>query len=878
MKLAYFSPLNPQPSGISDYSEELLPYLSAHAEIDLFVDGFKPTNQDLLALKCFDYRNDPTALDRLSEYDAAIYHVGNDHRYHSGIVAVMQRHPGVTVFHDFALQDFFLGLAREQGQMSVYLDELEACNGKHERARAEDYLRRGAQPPQFESPLEFPLNCRLARRAEGLIVHSHWNRERLSTLAPSVPVARINHHVTAGAAATPVTGSQSGKNGRVEIASFGGVTPDKGIARALRALSALRDTCEFHYTLVGSAANFPELPELVRSYGLEDRVSITDHVTLAEFQERIAQTDIAINLRERSVGATSGSLCRIMAAGVPAIISSVGAFSEFPDDAVVKIEHDQFGDDLLQAYLRRLIEDQPLRERIGRNARRYVLSEHSIESSAAQYVEFIREVIAGRPRKHFVDGVAAEVSLLGAGANDESFLREVASEIALLVPETKSAKGNSVFSGSPARSAQAKTAFAGNGTKPGESAPGRMPKVEGIDYKRGALEYTKLLTGELSYYLRTKPFCNLHKPIRYSGDGMDPETHRHFNDFANMALALALRADARILDVGCGPGWLSEYFARLGYDVTGIDISEELIQVARERLEQLPYQVDQETPLQCRYLTHDIEISALAEKFDAVICYDSLHHFEDEQKVFRHLAAMLNTGGLLFILEGRKPAAGSATEDHLRGFMRDYKTLESPFSDEYLYTLLDQHGFAIVGNYVSVNGLFEREMIEDDANGQRLPLGTIDTDYHYLTCMKVSATGPATSVADSTSPDRLLAELKIHPTPPRSVAAGAKFEVSLTIKNSGNTVWLTGQTVRAGLVMPGVKIFDDVGNIATEFHGPLLPRAVAPGQTIPLKIQFTAPDKPGAYSVKIDLVDQCICWFEEKGSTPVSFSFKVETT
>ena len=27
MRLAYFSPLNPQPSGISDYSEELLPYL-----------------------------------------------------------------------------------------------------------------------------------------------------------------------------------------------------------------------------------------------------------------------------------------------------------------------------------------------------------------------------------------------------------------------------------------------------------------------------------------------------------------------------------------------------------------------------------------------------------------------------------------------------------------------------------------------------------------------------------------------------------------------------------------------------------------------------------------------------------------------------------
>jgi 2-polyprenyl-3-methyl-5-hydroxy-6-metoxy-1,4-benzoquinol methylase len=112
-----------------------------------------------------------------------------------------------------------------------------------------------------------------------------------------------------------------------------------------------------------------------------------------------------------------------------------------------------------------------------------------------------------------------------------------------------------------------------------------MPRVEGIDYKQGAREYAAALSTELNYYLRTKPFANLHKPIKFSGDGMDPETARHFYDFANIAVALALRADARILDVGCGPGWVTEYFARLGYEMTGIDISDGLIQVARERLE-----------------------------------------------------------------------------------------------------------------------------------------------------------------------------------------------------------------------------------------------------------------------------------------------------
>ena len=49
MRVAYFSPLNPQPSGISDYSEELLPHLAAGAEIELFVDGFAPSNAALVS-------------------------------------------------------------------------------------------------------------------------------------------------------------------------------------------------------------------------------------------------------------------------------------------------------------------------------------------------------------------------------------------------------------------------------------------------------------------------------------------------------------------------------------------------------------------------------------------------------------------------------------------------------------------------------------------------------------------------------------------------------------------------------------------------------------------------------------------------------------
>ena len=881
MKLAYFSPLNPQPSGISDYSEELLPYLAAGADIDLFVAGLEPSNKCLARFGCFDYRQNPATLDRLEDYDAAIYQLGNDHRFHADMLEAMQKHPGVVVFHDFALQDFYLGLAHEKGDLSLYLNEVEFCDGKRARKEAAEALSRGARPTIFARPLDFPLNRSIANSAEGIIVHSKWSAQRFASIAPGVPVAQIKHHITARAAATAPRAVNRGKNGCVRIASFGLVTPDKGIERAFRALAKLRNEYDFHYTLVGSASNFPNLPELIRRYALEDRVSVTGYVSLDEFQQRILKTDIAINLRERSVGATSGSLCRLMAAGIPAVISNVGAFSEFPDDAVVKIDHDRHSDALLVAYLRKLIEDAPLRARIGRNARKYVLSEHSIEASASDYLAFIQEVIARRSRRKLLDNMVSELALLDVRANDEALLRSVAAEVAAVAPLAELAVNNKGFF--TAQQDTEKSTGRDNGKQPQAESPaslrGRFPKVEGIDYRRGALDFAAILDDELRYYLRTKPFCNVGGESRkqffiFSGDGMDPETHRHFTDFANIAVTLALRAGARTLDVGCGPGWLSEFLARMGYDVTGIDINDDLIQIARERVQRLPYKVDHQTPVHCRFLTHDIEVAPVNETFDAIICYDALHHFEDEQKVFRHLAAMLNIGGWLFILEGQKPLAGSPTENVLRRTMRDYRTLESPFSEGYLRELLDEHGFAVVGDYVSVNGLFEREMLDQKNGEPSLPLRTIDTNYHYLTCVKVTEGAPARTVPDSRAPEILRAQIRSSEPPPASVKAGAKVELPLSLKNEGDTLWLTGQTVRAGMVMPGIRIFDQQGEIVRETHGPLLPRAVAPGQSIALTVEFLAPQRPGKYSIKIDLVDQHVCWFEEEGSEPLMFELE----
>ena len=100
MNLAYFSPLGPQRSGISDYGEELLPHLAEAAEITLFVDGFQPLNRELVSrFPIVDYRRQRSQLRELDRYDAVVYHMGNDHRYHAGIYdghATTQWHRGLS--------------------------------------------------------------------------------------------------------------------------------------------------------------------------------------------------------------------------------------------------------------------------------------------------------------------------------------------------------------------------------------------------------------------------------------------------------------------------------------------------------------------------------------------------------------------------------------------------------------------------------------------------------------------------------------------------------------------------------------------------------------------------------------------------------------
>ena len=111
-------------------------------------------------------------------------------------------------------------------------------------------------------------------------------------------------------------------------------------------------------------------------------------------------------------------------------------------------------------------------------------------------------------------------------------------------------------------------------------------------------------------------------------------------------------AGARVLDVGCGGGLLSEAMARAGADVTAIDLADDLVRVARLHALEGGVAID--------YRVQAVEALAAEApgSFDVVTCMEMLEHVPDPGAIIQACAALLKPGGRLFLSTlNRTPAA-----------------------------------------------------------------------------------------------------------------------------------------------------------------------------------------------------------------------------
>jgi 2-polyprenyl-6-hydroxyphenyl methylase/3-demethylubiquinone-9 3-methyltransferase len=102
-------------------------------------------------------------------------------------------------------------------------------------------------------------------------------------------------------------------------------------------------------------------------------------------------------------------------------------------------------------------------------------------------------------------------------------------------------------------------------------------------------------------------------------------------------------ASARVLDVGCGGGLLSEALARAGASVTAIDLAPAVLEVARLHLHESGLAVDY------RETSVEALADAMPSAFDAIVCMEMLEHVPEPASVIRAAATLLKPGGKLFL-------------------------------------------------------------------------------------------------------------------------------------------------------------------------------------------------------------------------------------
>jgi SAM-dependent methyltransferase len=231
-----------------------------------------------------------------------------------------------------------------------------------------------------------------------------------------------------------------------------------------------------------------------------------------------------------------------------------------------------------------------------------------------------------------------------------------------------------------------------------------MGKKNEIEYIKQVATIDRVAEEDFRQYLAKKPFS-------------DSRCGEYLIDIAQ-TFSFLPPPPARLLDIGVGSGWTSELFAMRGYDVLGLDISPDMIELANMRR------------TKAKFIVCDYETGPIPDGFDIAIIYDALHHAEDESAVVRNIFTALSDNGILVTIE---PGVGHSTTVETIETIRKYGTTEKDMPFAHQRKLMKDAGFGVVEQYIRLSQL----PLENVATLS----GALDQVRHGISLAYGSATG-----------------------------------------------------------------------------------------------------------------------------------------
>lgn len=179
----------------------------------------------------------------------------------------------------------------------------------------------------------------------------------------------------------------------------------------------------------------------------------------------------------------------------------------------------------------------------------------------------------------------------------------------------------------------------------------------------------------------------------------------HLLGYGWLIKVLDLPAGSRILEIGSGYGTLTVHLARMGYEVTCLDISAQLLNFIKARTVDFPQQVST--------ICGDMATVEIDDTFDAVIFNASLHHSLQHKAVIQRLDALLNPDGIAAFVAEPVVGVDSLVVPYPWGIRLDglsvysiskHGWLELGFQEPYFVKMLEDANWKLTRQHLGTTG------------------------------------------------------------------------------------------------------------------------------------------------------------------------------
>ncbi|NCA80808.1 MAG: glycosyltransferase, partial [Sphingobacteriia bacterium] len=429
--IAWFSPLPPIESGISDYSLDIINELSKTVHVDIYIDNYKPI--DIKNGHCHVYHHDQYPKHH-AKYEKTIYHIGNN-MFHAYMMPYLMKYNGIIVLHDLNLSGLALNLYYAKNKVDEFI---RALSEDHDIEKVKAYVDGLVKGTNGLKETEFSCHKFVTKHAEKVIVHSEYAKQYLLKKDLGMNVTHIPLY---GILKSNPSRETAKKELKIDqdifvITVVGYAQHAKRILPIVNAFIKLNhENPRTKLVIVGktTADIKKSVDEILLQNKKEHMVEITGYVESDILDQYIVASELCMNLRYPYYGESSASLMRILGIGRTTIVTDIGSFGELPNEVVYKLDPPNLNGDLAEektilSAMKLLLFDEKKRIKYEENSQKFV-EHHSISDTAQLYEQAIYT------QSKIIDNYASLIekithAIIGRDITDRSMLYGLAQTLA----------------------------------------------------------------------------------------------------------------------------------------------------------------------------------------------------------------------------------------------------------------------------------------------------------------------------------------------------------------------------------------------------------------------------------------------------------------